>query len=180
LAPGRLITYLAAAVLLGSSTLVASLGRCAAAPRDRAKPGFEVVLVDGRRFELEVADDAASRERGLMFRESIPEDGGMLFVFPDAEFRSFWMANCLVDLDIIFLDRNGRVTAMHRMKAAPPRGENESELEYQNRMALTASYDSAYPAQFAIELRAGWLDRLELRVEDAINLDRPRLTRAAR
>ncbi len=101
----------------------------------------------------------------------------MLFIFPDAEFRSFWMGNCLVDIDVIFLDPQGRVTATHRMKAQPPRTDNESDAVYRARIP---NYGSGYPAQFAIELRSGWLDQLQLKFEDKVPLDLNRLKRLAR
>jgi uncharacterized membrane protein (UPF0127 family) len=141
--------------------------------------GREVVTINGETFRLEVAADMPTRMRGLMYRESIPEDGGMLFIFPYPEMQSFWMANCLVDIDIIYLNADGRVTATHRMKALPPKGENESEWEYQRRVRAT-HYWSMYPAQFAIELKAGTLDRLNLSTDDLIELDLERLKAMAR
>ena len=145
----------------------------------RSGNGFEKVAIDGVTFELEVVADPTSRIRGLMHRESIPEHGGMLFVFPDIDFRSFWMAHCPVDMDVIFLDARGRVTAMHRMKALPPKAEDESEWAYQARAHMT-TYWSYLPAQFAIEVRSGWLDRLDLSVDDKIELDLARLKAMAR
>ncbi|MHC4990854.1 MAG: DUF192 domain-containing protein [Planctomycetota bacterium] len=139
--------------------------------------GFVTVVIDGKTFQLEPAVDDAARTQGLMHRESISEDGGMIFIFPDAQPRAFWMGYCLVDIDIIYLDAQGRVTAMHRMKTEPPRTDNESELQYSARMSR---YPSGFPAQFAIELRAGTLDQLDISVEDKIPLDLPRLKRMAR
>jgi uncharacterized membrane protein (UPF0127 family) len=137
-------------------------------------PAFETVTIRGETFELEVAADEPSRVRGLMDRPSIPAGGGMLFIFPDANIRSFWMANCLVDIDVIFLDSQGRITAQHRMKALSPRREDESDFEYQGRMRQE-EYSSMFAAQFAIELKAGTLDRLDLEFQERIDLDLPRL-----
>jgi uncharacterized membrane protein (UPF0127 family) len=75
-------------------------------------------------------------------------------------------------MDIIYVDPAGYVTATHHMKAESPRGADESETEYDRRMPR---YSSAYPAQFAIELQAGSLERLNVRVEDKIALDTARL-----
>lgn len=134
----------------------------------------ESVTIHGETFELEVSRDEATREKGLMEREAIPADGGMLFIFPDAQIRSFWMANCLIDIDVIFLDPRGRITAMHRMKADTPRRPDESILAYEARMR-TGAYSSVFPAQFAIELQAGTLDRLDLDPAEKIPLELPRL-----
>jgi hypothetical protein len=137
----------------------------------------ERVVINGETFWLEVSADEASRTRGLMYRESIPDDGGMLFIFPDSAVRPFWMGNCLVDIDIIFVDGGGRVTAVHRMQAETPRRSDESDIAYRRRLR---DYSSVYPATFAIELKAGTLDRLRVRVEDRIDLDTDRLKALAR
>jgi len=130
------------------------------------------VVIDGERFELEIAADQQSRELGLGGRESIPEHGGMLFVFAQPMFLQFHMKDCLVDIDILFLDGGGRITAMHRMTAEPPRREDETEAEYLSRLT---KYGSGRPAMFAIELRAGWLDQLDLEPQDKVEMDLQRL-----
>ncbi|MHC4305119.1 MAG: DUF192 domain-containing protein [Planctomycetota bacterium] len=135
-------------------------------------PNSAAVEICGERFTLEIAADDETRALGLKGRLDIPADGGMLFVFPQPQHQSFWMEDCLVDIDIIFLDAQGRVTATHTMKVEPPRRSSETQLAYQRRLR---GYRSVYPAQFAIELRAGTIDRLDLPIERKIELDLPRL-----
>ena len=138
------------------------------------------VKIAGETFALELAADPASRETGLMNRTDIPKDGGMLFVFPEREIKvqSFWMKNCPIDIDIVYLDSHGFVTATHRMKALP-RLPDETEEDYETRAGMN-SYPSGFPAQFAIELKSGSLDRLKVKTEDHIDLDLDRLKALAR
>jgi len=133
---------------------------------------IETVDISGNTFHLEVVADDETRSQGLQGRTSIAEDGGMLFIFPESQIRSFWMGHCLVDMDVIFLNHRGRITAVHRMKTTPPQGEDESDYSYQSRMP---HYWSNSPAQFAIEVKSGWLDRLDLHLDDRIELDLDRL-----
>ncbi|MGQ0533717.1 MAG: DUF192 domain-containing protein [Caulobacteraceae bacterium] len=60
-------------------------------------------------FDVEIADDAAEQERGLMFRREMARDHGMLFDFHEPFMASFWMHNTLISLDIIFIDADGRI-----------------------------------------------------------------------
>lgn len=146
--------------------------------RDRlSPPTHETITIKGETFTLELANTPALIQQGLMGRESIPDDGGMLFIFPGADYRGFWMGHCLVDIDIIFLSPTGVVTAVHEMKAQPPQRPDESETAYRERMP---QYQSVRPAQFAIELKAGSLNRLGIRPGDRIALDYLRLKELAR
>ncbi len=128
------------------------------------------VVLNDQAFTLELAMDSASRTQGLSDRESVAPDGGMLFVFRDAQRRSFVMRRCLVPIDIAFLDPAGRVIAMHAMQVEPY-DTPESELK---------RYDSRWPAQFAIEWAGGTLDRLGVQIGDRINLPLESLKREAR
>ncbi len=147
-----------------------ALGGCARAPQ--GGPAVEIVRIAGESFELELSVDTMTRTEGLMGRTEIPPGTGMLFVFPAPKVQGFWMGNCLVDIDIMFLDPRGRVTATHRMKAQPPKAPTEDDAAYRARLG---TYSSVLPAQFAIELSAGSLDRLGIAVEQRIELDLDRL-----
>jgi len=134
-------------------------------------PETASVTINGETFTCELATDPQARDRGMSGRTAFPEDG-MLFVFPQPAIQSFWMYECRIDIDLIFLDALGYVTATHEMKTEPLRRENESEAAYRNRLKR---YTSGHPAQFAIELPAGSIQRLDVRVEDRVELDRARL-----
>ena len=150
--------------------LVLGLTSCGSGiERDPDGQRWMPLQIDGRHFRLELAADPDSRYQGLSGRANIPDDQGMLFVFPHARKRQFVMRDCLVPIDIIFLDPAGRVLAMHEMQVEP-KGTPESQLR---------RYGSRYPAQFAIELAGGTLDELELTQGQKIHLPRDRLVELA-
>jgi uncharacterized protein len=70
------------------------------------------------RFQVEVADTAEERARGLMERETMPQFTGMLFVYPEEGPVSFWMRNTLMPLDMLFFDGTGRLANV-RENAVP-------------------------------------------------------------
>lgn len=87
----------------------------------------------------EVAATADERSEGLMYRDEVPDGTGMLFVFPDNQIRSFWMANTYVALDIAYMDPAFRVVDIVAMEPL-----------------VTESYPSRAPAMFGLEVRQGW------------------------
>lgn len=161
-----------AAVVFAALIILPALG-CKPAP----PPGTERVEISGRTFDLEIAADNASRTKGLSGRTSIPPDGGMLFVFPDARRLNFVMRDCPIPIDILFLDPTGRVVAKHKMKPEEPKRPGESDTDYERRLRL---YPSGHSAQFAIELQGNMLDTLSVKEGDQIKLDLPRLKAMAK
>lgn len=133
---------------------------------------LEKLAIGGRNFDFEVAATDAAIQRGLGGRSDIPEDGGMIFVFPFPSNHSFWMRDCLVDIDIAFLDREGTVVAAYEMKAEPLQGEKESQDAY---FARLTRYPSGPKAHFAVETRAGTNKALGISVGSKIQVDPARL-----
>lgn len=178
------LPWLASAVCLWAVLL--GLGGCESAAPPPA--GFERVTIGETTYTLELAADDEKRTKGLGERASLPENGGMLFVFKRSERRQFLMRDCLIDIDIIFLDANGRITAFHHMPKEPPRAEDEGEVgdwnplkpgnrRYEGRLKR---YSSRASCQYVIEVAGGELEKLDLQVGQKIELDTDRLKALAR
>jgi hypothetical protein len=108
-----------------------------------------------RIFRVEIAETDADRQRGLMFREELDPDAGMAFLFESPVNGSFWMKNTLIPLDMIFINGDRQVVAMH--ESVPP-----------CRRDPCPGYDSGAPARFVLELAGGTAKRLKLRPGDKI------------
>ncbi len=109
------------------------------------------IRVAGIEIEVEIADEESERSKGLMFRESLPENRGMLFVYPEERPLGFWMRNTLIPLDIAFIDREGRIVDIQQMQ---PRDE-------------TTHYSKA-PAMYALEMNEGWFAAHDIEVGDRV------------
>ncbi len=140
-------------------------------------PGFERVTLDGRTYTLEIVADNESRTKGLGDRTHLDEDKGMLFVFPNSTKRHFVMRDCYIDIDIIYLDADARIMAMHKMVVEEPRREDETEQAYNERLRR---YSSRFDSQFVIELAGGQLDHLNLEDGQQVKLDVARLRSLAK
>lgn len=98
---------------------------------------------------VEVADDDASRTRGLMYRENLPEGHGMLFIHDVEEPQAFWMKNTLIPLDILYFDNRRRLVSMALRTPPCPDGDR------------CPAYPSDAPARYTLELNAGTAERLK-------------------
>lgn len=130
-----------------------ALAQLAGVPQDLPETPLMVETDTGvHDFMVMVADDAQERATGLMFREDMSIDQGMLFVFPRAGPRAFWMQNTPLPLDIIFIDAEGRVVNI--AKRTTP-------------FSLD-SIPSAGDARFVLELRGGVSDLIGLAPGDQV------------
>ncbi len=157
----RVLLFLASALFV-----LSALGGCS--KQAVVVDGKMPVEIGGRTFMLEVVADNDSRTIGLGGRTALDPEEGMLFSFPDSRLRNFVMRDCLIDIDIIFLDSAGRIVAMHHMPVEEPKREDESLLQYEMRLA---KYSSRYNAQYVIELLGGTLEQLKLSDGDRIDLE---------
>ncbi len=113
-----------------------------------------VIFPDGREISAQVVQSEEERKRGLMFREKLDENEGMLFVFEEDGFHSFWMKNCKIALDIIWMDDHKRV--VHIKKEAQPCQENED----------CPTIFPARKARYALEVKAGIAATSQIKMGD--------------
>jgi uncharacterized membrane protein (UPF0127 family) len=95
-------------------------------------------------FKIEIADSPYERQTGLMYRDSLDEQHGMLFIFENSELRSFYMKKTLIPLDLIFIDKNYEIVHIYS-KATP----------YE-----TASISSQLPAKYVFEINGGLSEQI--------------------
>lgn len=139
--------------------------------------GTYSMQIAGKPFNLKVSSSDPTRMRGLGGVDKIADDGGMIFIFPDSKERKFYMKDCVVDMDIMFLDSLGYVTATYTMPMQPARKPDETETAYDLRLPR---YSSLTPAQYAIELRKGRIAELGIKTREKIPLDLAKLRPAAK
>lgn len=128
------------------------------------------VWISGERFMLEVARDPQTQFRGLGGRTHLDANGGMIFPFEAPHITAFVMRDCVIPIDIAFLDADGRVITIYEMQAEPPRKPDESPMAYEARLKR---YPSGLPASYAIETAGGRLRAVGLRPGDLLDLRQP-------
>ncbi|AVP96604.1 ACR family protein [Ahniella affigens] len=114
------------------------------------------VTLKGQAYSVELALNDADRAHGLMFRTSMADDHGMLFVFPNESPRSFWMKNTKIPLDILYFDADARFVSGQFNVPTCAGGDR------------CPSYPSDGPAKYVLELNAGVGKRLDLRAGDVL------------
>ena len=124
----------------------------------------QTLLIGGVEIQAEIALNTSEQSTGLMFRESMPENHGMIFVYPKPQQMSFWMKNTRLPLDIGFIDREGRLTEVARM--------------YPNDLSAVRSQGDNI--QFALEMNQGWFSKNRVLPGAQLDLNTLRLAIAAR
>ena len=146
---------------LGLALAAGALGAEEGSALRRAHPTVKrtvLRMAGGARIMADVMDTEAGRERGLMFRRRLPRDYGMLFVFPVEGWLQFWMKNTFVSLDIVFIGRDKRVSAIHGRVRASTEQTLDADVA---RVAGTG--------QYVLELPAGAAERLGLKLGQALD-----------
>lgn len=124
-----------------------------------AVPAQAMAVVDGpsgrsARVEIEVARTAEEQSRGLMFRDHLASDAGMLFIFESEDVHSFWMKNTFIPLDIVFVDDLGEISGI---------------VEQAEPQSLTPR--SAGPSRYVLEVNGGWCVAHGVRPGDRVRFE---------
>jgi uncharacterized membrane protein (UPF0127 family) len=113
--------------------------------------GTITMRIAGHALKAEVAVSDAERAKGLMFREKMGKDDGMVFVFDEPGYHSIWMRNTLIPLSVAFIDKGGTILNIIDME---PRTENLNT--------------AAGPASYAIETNKGWFAEKKIKAGDKV------------
>jgi uncharacterized membrane protein (UPF0127 family) len=106
-------------------------------------------------LNVEIAKTPSDREKGLMFRKSLGESDGMLFVFENEEYLSFWMKNTFIPLDIAYINKKGII----------------NEIYYMAPVDISKIYNSINPAKYALEVNAGWFNKNKIKIGSKIDFN---------
>jgi len=121
----------------------------------------KIVLPDGFSVTAELAVTDEERQQGLMFREKMAENQGMLFIFEAEEAHSFWMKNMRFAIDILWLDKEKRI--VHLEPRVPPCPADPCP-----------SYPPDQPASFVLELHSGAAEKHGLKLYDPLDFILPK------
>jgi len=121
-------------------------------------PQLATLSVDGKEVHVEIANTRPLRKKGLMFREKLGDNEGMLFVYVDEKARSFWMKDTPLPLSAAYINSEGKIVNIVDM---PPYS--------------TDSYPSLYPAQYVLEMKQGWFSEHGVERGDFVT-DLPKVT----
>ncbi len=97
-----------------------------------------------KKIDVEIADNDAKRERGLMFRKTMEDVQGMLFVFIVSELQSFWMKNTVLSLDIMFVNENKEIVKIHKNTTPYSKESLPSEKKSMYVVEVVAGFSDKY------------------------------------
>ena len=131
----------------------------------------------GEEWNCELCFDDTTRAIGMGAREEFPAGTAMIFVYPRAQMLSFWMKDCFIDLDMVFVDGDGKICATHAAKKQLLRSKGQTLEGYE---AGLVRYGSNRRAKYCIELPAGTVARLKPTLGQKIDIDWASLDKRAK
>lgn len=133
---------------------------------DRAQAKF----ADGATVSLEIADTESERQRGLMFRERLAETDGMIFVFEQPGPYAFWMQNCRIALDILWLDEKFRIVSI--AESVPPCRMAGCEPPCASTDCPSYAPDAGAAAKYVVEVASGFAKRHGVKKSQVLTVER--------
>lgn len=131
-----------------------------AGPSDASSLKAALGFPDGRTITVDIVDTPEARQRGLMFRKSLPKNYGMLFIFPQEGGMQFWMKNTWASLDIVFIGADKKVTVVHpRVKPSTKETRDED---------VARAWGIG---QYVLELPAGYAKKRGLKKGDELRFE---------
>lgn len=112
------------------------------------------VMINENIITVEIANNTAERQKGLMFREELCQECGMLFIFEKEQKLQFWMKNTLIPLDLIFISKEGEI---QQIQEADPCIEEYCKL-----------YISEKPAKYVLEVNKGYSTEKGIKINDSV------------
>jgi uncharacterized membrane protein (UPF0127 family) len=129
---------------------------------------IETYAFFGQEFRCELCLDEDSRSAGMGARGEFPEGTAMIFVHPRPRLLHYWMKDCLIELDIVYVDANGRIATMYEARRERLRQKTETLEAYEARLPR---YSSKRQVKYVIELPAGTIARLKPKVGERVPID---------
>jgi uncharacterized protein len=122
----------------------------------------QISTPNGATIQAEIADTTEKRAKGLMYRDSLPKDRGMLFTFAEPQLWTFWMKNTRISLDIIWMDGKKRIVHIERNVPTCPRTDDGCPQYQPNDNAV-----------YVLEVAAGIADTLKLQRGSVLKFQTP-------
>lgn len=150
----RIVSVRLDRILRQGLLIVAALGALSltnAAGADAPAMKTMALKVGSHALKVEVATTDEQRQRGLMFRKTMPRDVGMLFTFDEPGYHAMWMKNTLIPLSVAFLDSEGRILNIMDMQPE-----------------TLDAHAAAGPARYAIETNVGWFAERRIKAGEKV------------
>ncbi len=128
---------------------------------EESEKNIRTIEVGSQNVQVEIADSPQEWELGLSYRDTLQENHGMLFIFPDAHRRIFWMKGCNFDIDLAYIEPDGIISEIITMKKEPPNTPQDSLILYVSQ-SITIKY--------TLEMIGGWFDEHKITAGSRINL----------
>ena len=139
-----LITILLGVLIVGSSIIF------------YGPNNFKKIRVSGITIVVELADTFPRQMKGLMFRENLPDNMGMLFIFDNDDFHSVWMMNMMISLDVIWLDSETKVVDIAR-NIQPCQG-------------YCSEHKPSEKSRYFLEINSGFADKYGIKIGDQVQI----------